>query len=66
MIKRCPVAFNLEDPLQAKLYKHTKQYTNYSAYIKSLVQRDMEGGRQEPMFKGEEKELDRGLLQGFI
>lgn len=44
-IKNRPVSFNINDPYQRKLYEHTLQYSNYSAYIKSLIQRDMEGGR---------------------
>lgn len=43
-IKNRPVSFNIDDPYQRKLYEHTLQYSNYSAYIKSLIQRDMEGG----------------------
>ncbi|MDR4318661.1 Uncharacterised protein [Niallia circulans] len=43
-IKNRPVSFNINDPYQRKLYEHTLQYSNYSAYIKSLIQRDMEGG----------------------
>lgn len=37
---RRPVAFNLNDPLQRKLYDHTLNYTNYSAYIKALILAD--------------------------
>lgn len=41
-IKRKPVAFNINDPHQRKLYDYSLQYTNFSAYIKSLIQRDMD------------------------
>ncbi|WPZ17769.1 hypothetical protein UM396_14385 [Geobacillus subterraneus] len=43
-IVRKPVAFNLDDPDQKELYDHAMKRTNFSAYIKRLIQRDMEGG----------------------
>ncbi|MBA2878074.1 hypothetical protein HNR63_001128 [Anoxybacillus kamchatkensis] len=42
-IVRKPVAFNIEDPDQLALYEHAMKRTNFSAYIKRLIQRDMEG-----------------------
>lgn len=41
-IKRKQVAFNVADPHQKKLYEHSLKTTNFSAFIKSLIQRDME------------------------
>jgi hypothetical protein len=41
-IKRCPVAFNLDDPIQRSLYEHSQNYTNFSAYVKWLIQRDID------------------------
>jgi hypothetical protein len=46
-IRRKSVAFNLVDPYQRKLLEYTDQYTNFSAYIKRLIQRDMESGTNE-------------------
>jgi hypothetical protein len=43
-IIRKSVAFNVADPYQRKLLEHTAQFTNFSAYMKRLIQRDMEGG----------------------
>lgn len=43
-LKQKPVVFNVEDPYQRKLLDHTEQFTNFSGYIKRLIQRDMEGG----------------------
>jgi uncharacterized protein Yka (UPF0111/DUF47 family) len=40
-LKRRSVAFNTADPIQRKLFKHTFKYTNFSAYIKTLIQRDL-------------------------
>lgn len=37
------VSFNLSDPDQIKLYKHAMERTNFSSYVKRLIQRDMEG-----------------------
>jgi hypothetical protein len=34
------IAFNLRDPLQRKLYEHTLNYTNFSAYGKALILAD--------------------------
>jgi hypothetical protein len=38
------VAFNLADPDQRKMYEWMTRRTNFSAYLKRLIQRDMEGG----------------------
>jgi rRNA maturation protein Nop10 len=36
-----PVAFNLEDPYEAKLYRHLKKQGPFSKYVKRLIDRDM-------------------------
>lgn len=65
------VSFNILDPLQEQLYKHTKKYTNYSAYVKSLILRDMEGGKEsfkreiEPPVKNN-KQFDNSLMSQLI
>lgn len=41
---RIQVAFNLDDPDQRRMYEHVLQRTNHSAYVKRLIQRDLEGG----------------------
>lgn len=41
-LKRKSVVFNLADDYQRKLYEHALRSTNFSYYIKSLIQRDME------------------------
>jgi hypothetical protein len=38
------VVFNPNDPEQQRLIEHSDQRTNFSSYIKRLIQRDMEGG----------------------
>jgi hypothetical protein len=42
MIKRPAVVFNLADEYQRKLYEHAMKSTNFSYYMKTLIQRDME------------------------
>ncbi len=42
-IKTKGVSFNVVDPHQRRLYEHASRHTNFSAYVKSLIQRDMEG-----------------------
>jgi hypothetical protein len=38
------VVFNPADPEQQRLIEHADRRTNFSSYIKRLIQRDMEGG----------------------
>lgn len=45
------VAFNLEDPAQADLYGYTKQFKNFSAYIKGLIERDRATRKPAPAQK---------------
>ncbi|WP_044736276.1 hypothetical protein [Geobacillus kaustophilus] len=47
-IKTKGVSFNVVDPHQRRLYEHAARHTNFSAYVKSLIQRDMEGGQSAP------------------
>ena len=62
-IKNRSVAFNLADPHQRKLFDHTKRYTNFSSYVKSLIQRDMEGATT---VKIETPQFDKSILEGVI
>lgn len=43
-IKNKSVSFNLIDPFQKQMMEFVDQYPNFSAYVKRLIQRDMEGG----------------------
>lgn len=71
-IKRSPVAFNLEDPDQLALYVHAKKRTNFSAYVKRLIQRDMEGlGANQVRFyqevtDEEDNAISKELIGGLI
>ncbi len=42
-LKKRSVVFNVEDADQKALYDHSKLYTNFSAYVKWLISRDMSG-----------------------
>ncbi|EZP77648.1 hypothetical protein H839_08444 [Parageobacillus genomosp. 1] len=67
-IVRKPVAFNLDDPDQKSLYDHAMKRTNFSAYIKRLIQRDMEGWNVQPSVSAPvtREELDASLVSEFI
>lgn len=41
---RKAVVFNPLDPDQKKLLEHAASRSNFSAYMKRLIQRDLEGG----------------------
>lgn len=41
-LKRKSVVFNLADDYQRKLYEHAMKSSNFSYYMKTLIQRDME------------------------
>lgn len=41
-MKNKAVSFNLLDPDQLKLYEHAMKRKNFSAYIKRLIQRDID------------------------
>ncbi|WP_171684035.1 hypothetical protein [Paenibacillus planticolens] len=52
------VVFNIDDPDQKLLLQHAAQRTNFSAYIKRLIQRDMEGGSLTPVANVHPEEID--------
>ncbi|MCM3489057.1 hypothetical protein [Alkalihalophilus marmarensis] len=62
MKKTKSVAFNLSDPYEEQLLEHTKQFTNFSSYIKRLIQRDMEEGKAKIPVK---KQVVRSENGGF-
>lgn len=69
-IKVKSIAFNIDDPHQYKLFTHSTNTTNFSSYIKSLIQRDMEGSSSsvipQPVVVKESKELDLSHVRGLI
>lgn len=73
-IKNRSVSFNLDDPDQKKMFEYANERTNFSAYVKRLIQRDMEGGvgasATHEEVKAEPKqdliEIDEGIAEGYI
>lgn len=69
-IKVKSVAFNLEDPHQYKLFTHSTSTTNFSSYIKFLIQRDMDGNSpkivEETIIKSSSNTIDSSLVRGLI
>lgn len=69
-IRRLTAAFNLADPDQEALYRHATRRRNVSAYLKRLIQRDMEGvlvARATPQNETEPPaKLDHGLMRGLL
>jgi hypothetical protein len=57
-IVRKPIVFNLDDPLQKKLYDHAMQHKNFSYYGKSLVQRDFDDAERTRRRSGNGVKLD--------
>lgn len=45
-IVRKAIVFNLDDPLQKKMYDYIQQYPNFSYYGKTLVMDDMKKWEQ--------------------
>lgn len=41
------IAFNPDDPIERNLWEHAQKHSQFSAYIKRLIQRDKEGGQPE-------------------
>jgi hypothetical protein len=65
-LKRKAVVFNMADPYQKTLHDYTLLFPNFSAYIKRLIQRDMEGGQIKQKASVENEPIDKTLLNGLI
>lgn len=63
-IKTRGVAFNLSDPDQKQLYDYTMNFKNYSAYVKRLIQRDMESRGIKPNKIGFKKPVEVIKIDG--
>ncbi|MCM3110013.1 hypothetical protein [Lederbergia lenta] len=35
------VSFNISDPFESEMYEHSKKYSNFSGYVKRLIQNSM-------------------------
>lgn len=49
------VAFNIEDPMKKRLYEHALENKYFSTYIKRLIQRDLEKGKNPTTFNNKLK-----------
>lgn len=63
---------NLNDPDQERLFRHAAQRSNFSAYIKRLMQRDMDGvtvqtvGGHTEILDEIDDEIDPNLMNSLI
>lgn len=66
------ISFNKQDPIESQLLKHSLQHKGFSAYIKRLIQRDMEGGttvpqqQMSPIVKSKQVTSDKPKILGFL
>lgn len=66
-IKRKQVAFNIDDPLQNKIYNYASQFSNFSFYMKSLILRDMNGESvNNPITFEDSVQVENDVLKSFI
>ncbi|MGI5927782.1 MAG: hypothetical protein ACOX8A_11525 [Thermacetogeniaceae bacterium] len=57
---RKSIAFNPADPDQAAMLKHAEERSNFSAYIKRLIYRDMSGVVEVA------EAIDSSTMGGFV
>jgi hypothetical protein len=63
------ISFNDADPFERKLLIHSDQFTNFSGYVKRLIQRDMEGSKvvNQPVLQEQSPaDIDKGLMEKLI
>lgn len=66
------VSFNILDPDQEKLLEHALKRKNFSAYVKRLIQRDIDNAFAPKIIQGhveqveEEFEFDDDLMANLI
>lgn len=61
--------FNIDDPDQEQLLNHAELRKNFSAYIKRLIQRDMEGGNSRTVANTPALQEQKEILfnaEGFV
>ncbi|WP_121609141.1 hypothetical protein [Mesobacillus foraminis] len=65
------VPFNLDDPYERELLKHSSQFKQFATYVKRLIQRDMDQVNRvilkEPEDKGRypENPIDLSKIKSF-
>lgn len=68
-IKNKAVSFNVLDPDQEALLRHSLKRKNFSAYVKRLIQRDLDGvvqTYQPPPLEQETPQLNNDYMENLI
>lgn len=52
-MKNRGVSFNLDDPAQKELHDYTLNFTNFSAYVKGLIERERSSRNNVKKIKSE-------------
>lgn len=64
------VSFNTLDPDEKKYFLHAMNRTNFSRYVKSLIQRDYDGvyapGPSQAQEKASDDPVNKEIAEGFI
>lgn len=60
------VVFNVADPDQRELFEHASKRSNFSAYVKRLIQRDMEGLGHPVNIERIEIDNDKDAMKGYL
>jgi len=60
------ISFKLSDPIEGILLTHALKHSNFSVYVKRLIQRDAEGGffpsSTPPIIKKSDPEIDESFF----
>ncbi len=60
------IAFNQSDPIERELLEHAEKHSQFSAYVKRLIQRDKEGGRTTPEPSNIANDNNKDAMEGFL
>jgi hypothetical protein len=62
------ITFNIADPDESSMLKHAKQRTNFSAYVKRLIYKDMSGNMRVVPEQTIEQvmEPEKEMARGFV
>ncbi|WP_096199531.1 hypothetical protein [Bacillus sp. FJAT-45350] len=59
------VSFNLSDPYEKKLLEHASMFNVFSAYVKRLIQKDMEERKSNNTNNNMPKQVHRSERGGY-
>ncbi len=60
------IAFNQSDPIERDLLEHAEKHSQFSAYVKRLIQRDKEGGYNALEPSNIANDNDKDAMEGFL